>query len=143
MSTIAEIKARLLAEDTPFTIVRGATGLAQVKDRPDGILPVAFVLSAREVSAENSRATGAILQRQERDVMVVIVAEDLGDADGDAVQDELERLKTWCRTQLIGFKPTDMVDLITHVEGNVVEARNGCVWFEDTFSAPIYLKETT
>lgn len=143
MSTIPEIKARLLAAPTLFTMVRGATSLAQVKDRPDAVLPVAYVLSAREVSGDNTRMTGNILQLQERDVMVVIVAEDLGDADGDTVIDPLEALKSFVRGRLIGFKPTDMVTPITHVGGEVVQAVAGTVWFEDTYSAPIYLKEQT
>lgn len=143
MSTIPEIKARLLVAGTPFSFVKGATALAQVKDRPAGTLPVAYVLSAREVTAENTRVTGRVLQRQERDVMVVIVAEDLGDADGDVTQDALEALKAWGRAQLIGFKPSDMKDPITHVSGEVVQAVAGCVWFEDVYSAPIYLTEAT
>lgn len=141
MSTIAEVKARLVVQPTPFSMVKGATALAQVKDRPDATLPVAYVLSAKEVSDTNTRMTGNILQRQERDVMVVIVAEDLGDADGDVVSDQLEELKAFVRARVIGFKPTDMVEVITHVGGEVVQAVAGCVWFEDTFSAPVFLKE--
>jgi hypothetical protein len=143
VSTIPEIKARLQQPGTPFTYVRGATALSQVKDKPEGIGPWAFVLATKEVSAETSRATGKVMQRQERDVMVVIVVENLGDPDGDAVIDPLEGLKTFVRDQLIGFKPTDMNSVITHVEGEVVEAVSGCVWFQDTFSAPIYLTEKT
>lgn len=141
MSTIPEIKARLLVAGTPFAAVRGATSLAQVKDRPEGTLPQAFVLAPRDVSGENTRAIGPVLQRSERDVMVVIVLEDLGDADGDTALDPLEDLKGWVRDQLIGFVPTDMNEPITHVGGEVVEARAGVVWFEDSFAAPVYLKE--
>lgn len=141
MSTVSEIKLRLLEDGTPFTMVRGATSLAKVKDRPDAVLPVAYVLVAKEASAANDRATGKSLQRQERDVMVVIVCEDVSDADGDATADELETIKAWVRSKLIGFRPTDMKEKITHVAGEVVEAIAACVWFEDTFSAPTYLEE--
>ena len=142
MSSLPEIKAQLGGAGSPFTFVRGATSMAQVKgDRPEAVLPVAYVLSAKEVTADNPRATGSVLQKQERDIMIVIVVEDLGDADGDTVQDPLEDLKAYVRGKLLGFKPTDMVDRITHVGGEVVEAASGCVWFADTFSAPIYLKE--
>ena len=143
MSTVAEIKARLLEAGTPFSYVRGATSLAQVKDRPPGVLPVAYVLAARAVSAENGRATGRIRQRQERDIMVVIVAEDLGDADGDAVQDPLEALKDYVRAQLLGWAASDMVEPITHVSGEVAQAVAGCVWFEDVWSAPIFITEAS
>lgn len=144
MSTVPEIKARLRADPTPFSAVLGATSLAQVKgSMPDAVLPVAYVLATREVSAENARATGSVMQLTERDVSIVIVAEHLGDADGGDVADPLEDLKTFVRGRLLGFKPTDMVDIVTHVEGEVIEAVGGAVWFADTFSAPIYLKETT
>lgn len=141
MSTIAEMKARLLESATPFSFVKGATELAQVKDRPPGQLPCAYVLTAKDVSAPNERATGSMLQRQERDVIVVYVLEDLGDADGDTVQDPLEAVKAFARGRLIGFVPTDMEEPISHVAGEIVQAVNGTVWFEDTFSAPTYLRE--
>lgn len=143
MSTIPEIKARLMETGTPFTAVLGATSFAQVKDRPSAVLPVAYVFVAEEETAENQRATGSVLQRSERDVAVVIVAEHLGDADGADVADPLEELKTFVRSRLLGFQPTDMVDVVTHVRGAVIEAADGVVWFADTFSAPIYLKETS
>lgn len=144
MSSIAEIKARLIEAGTPFSSVKGATALAQVTDRPAGVLPVAFVLVSKDVSAENARATGPVLQRMERDIMVVTVCEDLRDAGGDAVIDELEAVKAFVRAKLIGFLPTDMAaagEPITHIAGEVVEAIGGCVWHQDTFSAPIYIKE--
>jgi len=141
MSTIAEIKARLAGTGTPFRLVEGATALAQLKDDRPNAMPAAFVLIAKEATDDNERMTGTVLQRSERDVMVVIVTEDLADPLGDAAADALESLKTFVRGKLLGFVPTDMVEPITHVAGEVVEARAGAVWFEDTFSAPIYLKE--
>ena len=143
MSTISEIKLRLLEASTPFTLVKGATALAQVKDRPDAVLPVAYVVATKEISAENMRATGRTMQRTERDIMIVIVCEDLGDSDGDTVQDPLEELKTFVRGKLLGFVPSDTAgEPLTHVGGEVIEAASGCVWFADTFSAPTYLQET-
>jgi hypothetical protein len=145
MTSVAEIKARLLGAGTPFVAVKGATALAQVKDKPASGLPVAFVLVSKDVSAENARVAGPVLQRMERDIMVVTVCEDRGDADGDAVIDQLEAIKTFVRGKLIGFLPTDMVaagEPITHVAGEVVEAVAGCVWHQDVFSAPIYIEET-
>lgn len=142
MSAIEEFKARLLQAPTPFTYVRGATALSQVKDRPPGVLPVAFVLTAREVSAANTRMTGKVLQRSERDITVVIVCEDLGDADGDQVQDQLETLKAFNRSRLIGFLPSDGIgEPVTHVSGEMVQATGGTCWFEDVFSSPTHLIE--
>lgn len=143
MSTVAEIKALLVATGK-FGAVLGATSYAQIKgNRPDAVLPAVYVLVTEETSAENSRATGRVMQRTERDIALVHVVEHLGDADGADVVDPLEDIKATGRAALIGFKPTDMVEVITHVHGEVLEAGSGIVWFADTFSAPIYLKETT
>jgi hypothetical protein len=145
MSTVSDVRDRLLEAGTPFTTVLGATALARVKEghRPEGVtLPVCFVLMMREVTADNERATGSIFQRSERDLMCVYVVDDvsndLGAASADLIEDVI---KPWVRGKLIGFVPTDMVDPITHVGGEITEARESAVWFEDTFSAPIYIQE--
>lgn len=141
MSTISEIKAKLLETGTPFAAVSGATALAAVKDRPTGTLPQAFVLTAKEAAGENERATGPVRQRVERDILVVLVCEDLGDADGDRANDQIETLTAWTKTKLVGFTPTDMRLPVTYVGGEIVETHAGCAWFEQTFAAPIYLTQ--
>ena len=144
MSAVSEIKLRLLAAPTPFTAVLGATSLAQIKDggKPEPAAPVAYVLTAREASADNERMTGSVLQRSERDILVAIYTEHLGDPMGGDAEDELEALKAFVRTRLIGWSTTDMNgEPITHVAGEVADARAGGVWFEDTFSAPTYIQE--
>lgn len=143
MSTIPEIKARLGTPGTPFTVVLGATSFAQIKDRPNATLPVAYVFVSEEATSENQRATGRIMQLSQRDVAVVYVLEHLADADGDDAADQLEDIKAYGRGGLIGFMPSDMVEPITHVRGSVLEAADGVVWYADIFSAPTYLKETT
>jgi hypothetical protein len=145
VSTVDEAKARLLVAPTLFTSVQGAVSLAQLKDggKPAGKAPVAFVLMAREAAAENSRATGPVYQRNERDLVVVIYAEHLGDRHGGDVVDQVEQLKAFVRGRLIGWQTTDMDEAITFVGSEVVEARGGGVWFEETFAAPTYIEETT
>jgi hypothetical protein len=138
---IAEIQNRLLtAPNTPFAIVEGATQLAQVKDRPTA-LPAAYVLILQEASAPTSRAMGPVLQRTEADIGVIIVTENVGDARGDAVSDDLELLKRFVRQQLIGFVPEGVDDPIEHVSGEIIKARSGTVWFQDVFGAAYYQEE--
>lgn len=143
MSDLHEFKARLLLPGTPFFNVRGATSLAQVKDRPNGPLPQAFVLVAEDMAQDNTRATGGVLQRLERDLSVVIVAEHLGDADGADVQDPLEALKAYVRAQLLGWQSSEMTDVTTYVRGETMEAVDGCVWFNAVYSAPQYIEEAS
>ncbi|MBN9335627.1 hypothetical protein [Devosia sp.] len=141
MSDFGQIKARLMEPGTPFFSVRGATSMAQVKARPEGPLPQAFVVSAEEMAGDNQRATGGVLQALERDIAVVIVVEHLGDADGADAVDPLEEIKEYVRAQLLGWQTTEMVDVITYVRGETMEAVDGCVWFAAIYSAPQYIEE--
>tara|TARA_A100001391_G_scaffold50885_1_gene30951 strand:- start:31111 stop:31539 length:429 start_codon:yes stop_codon:yes gene_type:complete len=140
MNIVDAFKARLLEGDTIFRIVEGAAELAQVKDRPHAT-PAAFVLVAREVSGESERMSGPVLQRMERDVMVVTVIDDKSLPRGGATSDDVEAAKAFVRGRLIGWEPEGVDEPITHVSGEISEARGGYVWHEDTFSAPTYLQE--
>lgn len=143
MSDLSEIKQRLMETGTLFFSVRGATSMAQVKDRPAGSLPQAFVLVPEDVASESERMTGPVRQRLERDVAVVMVLEHRGDADGADVVDPLEELKDYVRTKLLGWKTSQMVEVITYVRGETMEAVGGCVWFAAIYSAPRYIKEAS
>lgn len=132
---IAEIRAQLLVDGTPFALVEGAVALAQVKDRPTA-MPAAFVIPLRDASSANQRATGGVLQATAADIGVVIIFENLGAPLGDPSVDELEALKNWVRAQLIGFEIEDC-DPIEHIEGELVKARSGVVWWQETFGTSI------
>ncbi|MBI1246160.1 MAG: hypothetical protein GC202_14255 [Alphaproteobacteria bacterium] len=140
MTTVDEIRTRLGSLNL-FKTVEGAAELAAVKDKPKAS-PVAYVFVGREQSGENTRGTGGVLQRVERDISVVIVTSNLSDRLGAAAAAEIEALKTSVRASLIGWTPASMVEPLTHVNGELVEARDGFVWFEDVFSAPSYLEAT-
>ncbi|QIO60686.1 phage tail terminator protein [Rhizobium leguminosarum] len=128
---IAEVRQQLLVNGTPFALVEGAVALAQVKDRPTA-MPAAFVIPLRDASSANQRATGGVLQATAADIGVVIIFENLGAPLGDPSVDELEALKNWVRAQLVGFE-IEGCDPIEHIEGELVKARSGVVWWQETF----------
>ena len=140
--TLPDFKARLIAPGTPFSAVKGATSMSQAGDRP-AVLPAAYVVVVREVAEPNSRMTGPVLQRVERDIAVVYVVEHLGDADGADAVDPLEEVRNWGKAQLVGWSPAGAADPVTFVGGEAIEAADGAVWFADTFSAPYYLTEAS
>ena len=130
---IAEIKNILLtAADTPFRLVEGTVALAQLKDRPLG-MPAAYVLPVSSASGENKRMND-VLQMTEEHVAVVIIFENLSAPLGDATTDELEILFKWVRDQLIGVILSPFYKAIEHVSGELVKARGGVVWWQETFS---------
>jgi len=129
---IAEIQARLRdATGTPFAMVEGALAMAQVKDRPTA-MPAAYVIPLRDASERNQRGMGGMLQKTEADIGVVFIFENLAAPLGDPAVDELEALKTWVREQLLGLEIGDC-DPIEHIEGELVKARAGVVWWQETF----------
>ncbi len=138
---IADIQSRLRdAPGTPFALVSGAVDLAQVRDHPPA-LPAAFVVILREASSDNERATGPILQRTAADIGVVLVFEHLGSPLGDPAADALETLRGWVRRHLVGFLPADAADPLEHVEGELVKARGGTVWWQETFGTAYFSQE--
>ena len=129
---IAEIQTKLReTAGTPFALVEGAISLAQIKDRPTA-MPAAYVIPLRDSSDRNQRMTGGVLQMTAADIGVVIIFENLAAPIGDPSVDELEALKRWVREQLIGFEAPDF-DPIEHIEGELVKARSGVVWWQETF----------
>lgn len=141
MSVVAEIIARLLEAPTPFALVEGAAALSQVKDIPPAS-PAAYVIETEDASAENERATGH-LQRNEADIAVVVVASNFTDPRGGAAAGDVEALKGFVRSRLIGWETPSAADPIGHVGGRLTRARGGAVWFEDTFSATSWLEATS
>lgn len=129
---IAEIQSKLRDVDgTPFALVAGAVALAAVKDRPNN-MPAAFVIPLNQTSGGNQRGTGGMLQVTAADIGVVIIFEQLAAPLGDPAADELEALMGWVRGQLVGFEIEDC-DPIEHIEGELVKARSGVVWWQERF----------
>lgn len=135
---IAEIKARLLEAGTPFSIVEGANQLAQVEKRPPAT-PAAYVFISGEKSGANQRATSGILQKQAIALSVMLISENLGAAEDS--QRDIEALKDFVRAKLLGFEVPDFTPL-EHIEGELVQAKDGTVWFEDVYGSTRYLEQT-
>lgn len=139
---IAEIKAILHgAVDTPFAIVEGTVALAQLQDRPVA-MPAGYVLPVSSASGENRRMNG-VLQMTEEHIGVVIIFENLSSPIGDAATDELEALFRWVREQLVGVVLSPLYKAIEHVSGELVKARGGVIWWQETFSITHFQVEKT
>ncbi len=136
---ITEIKARLSEPGTPFSIIEGANQLAQVEKRPPAT-PAVYVFISGEKSSPNQRATFGLLQKQAVVLSTMIITENLGGAD-DAQRD-IEALKTFVRSKVLGFSVGEFSPL-EHIEGELVQAKDGMVWFEDVYGTSQYLETDT
>ncbi|MBG6160531.1 hypothetical protein IWQ54_000181 [Labrenzia sp. EL_195] len=141
MSLVSEIREHLKTGQTIFKIVAGAIEFSQI-DKQHLASPAAYVMVPEDASSENTRMTG-VLQRLETDIAVLIVVENLSGPFGEAAGDDLENLKSFVRTRLIGFVPPSATEPITHVSGELIKASGGTVWFEDRFSVPSYLEHSS
>ncbi|MEM6381651.1 MAG: hypothetical protein AAF739_03180 [Pseudomonadota bacterium] len=140
MSFIPAMVDRLLQPGTPFLAVQGAIDFASIKSHNLGS-PSAYLFAKDEASGDNERMTGPVLQRLESDVAVVIVVQNVTDAVMGAAADELEPLKTYVRSKLIGFVPDGLDEPIVHVSGQLITAANSTVYFEDVYGVTSYLQE--
>lgn len=137
---VAEIIDRLRAEAMPpFALVEGAAELAAIGGGAPMAQPAAYVFLGEEASAENDRI-GALLQRTDCGISIVIVAGNVSDARGAAAAGDIEALKTAVRSCLLGWQPPSADDVITAAGGQMVRVRDGYVWWEMTLATAYYLE---
>lgn len=139
MTIVAEIIARLVDQASPpLALVEGAAELASLGTGAPIATPAAYVFTKEEASAENERING-VLQRTDIDIAVVLVTRNVSDGQGEAAAGDLETVKAAVRPKLVGWQPASADDVITHVGGQLVRARDGYVWWEMTLATAIYL----
>lgn len=137
---VAAIVARLKETGTPFALVAEVADLASVEKRPSAT-PAAYVFIKEDAAGENERMTGPVLQRIEADVAVVLITDNLTDGRMGTASTDIEALKTWTRSKVIGFTPTMIDEPVTYVGGQIVKARSGTVWWEELYGASFYIEE--
>ena len=137
---VADVITRLKEmASPPFRIIAGALELAAVKEQP-AATPAAYVFIESEAAADNETITGAVRQRVEADLAVVIVAGNAVGGAGGALASDLESLKATVRTALVGWQPASSEDVVTFVASELVRAKGGYAACQLTFSAPYYLE---
>jgi hypothetical protein len=141
MSVIPAIIARLKpADGAAFAIVAGAAEFAAIDTVPIAT-PAAYVFTLREASGENARQTGPVLQRIVSDIAVVIITKNVADVAGGAVSADIETLKEWVRSRLVGFVPEGAEEPVEHIAGEILKTKNGTVWWEETFGTASLIEE--
>lgn len=141
MSLNAEIQDQVKATGL-FRLVDGAAAFAALSGEPKA-MPAAYVITELEVSGENERMTGPVLQRTEVDIAVVMITRNVSDNSGGAAAADMEALKAAVRGKLVGYVPTGSQDgePVTHTEGKLLRMKSGVVWQRELFGAAYYQEE--
>ncbi|MCR5855994.1 hypothetical protein [Mesorhizobium sp. J428] len=142
MSAVASIIERLKPDtDAMFAIVEGAGGWAALNGKLPTARPAAYVVTLKEAGGDNERMTGPVMQKLESDIAVIIVTDNVSDPIGGAASDDIEVLKQWVRARLLGFTPAGADEPLIFVSGELLQTRNGSVWWEDVFGNAAYIEE--
>lgn len=144
MTIAADIKARLEAINPQvFRIIGTAAEFASLTGEPKAV-PAIYVVVEGDASSPNERMTGPVLQRTAIDVATVIVTSNVADNTGGVAAGDIEELKKVVRRALIGFVPpsAEEPDPVEHVDGNMLKARNGHVWWRDLYGTNFTQEET-
>ena len=143
MTISADIQQRLKDINPPiFRLVEGTAAFSVLNGEPKAT-PAAYVLVEEELSSDNLRMTGPVLQRTEADFAVIIVTRNVSDNIGGAAADDIEALKIQVRQAIIGFVPPSSAagEPLIHVSGNLLKAKSGAVWQREVFGTADYQEE--
>lgn len=143
MTISKDIQQRLKDIDpAPFRIVDGTVAFSALNGEPKAT-PAAYVLVEEEISGDNLRMTGNVLQRTESDFAVIIITRNVSDNTAGAAADDIEVLKEKVRRAIIGYVPSSSVsgEPLIHVSGNLLKAKSGSVWQREVFGAADYQEE--
>lgn len=102
----------------------------------------AFVIPMREFAQENERTTGTYSQQMTTLFAVMIGIRAINDRLGSSINDRLARAIQEIRKSLIGFEPTNDLEPISFIEGEIVAfLRGGAFWMEQYRTGYLYEQE--
>lgn len=136
---MTETIARLVASAPTLKLVEGAAEYAALKaNPPDSRRPAAFVVPLSEVAGPNV-LVNAVRQRVAAQLGVVFAVGSLRDPRGEQARLDLEAVRAEARTALLGWAPTASHDPFEFLRGDLVDLRDGVVWWQDRYSSAFYI----
>jgi len=136
VNPIASIEARLLDPslgEPVFRQVGGAADLAELQKKRPAAVPAIFIFPGEELSEENERATGPILQNTSYQFKLVIVTRNLADRRGGKAAGDVWELKEDAKRRLVGWTPEGMEEPLENGGGRVTGFVDGDVYWEHDF----------
>lgn len=102
----------------------------------------AFVVPMREFAQENERTTGTYSQQMTTLFAVMIGIRAINDRLGNTINDRLARAIKEVRKALVGWEPSEDLEPISFIEGEIVAfLRGGAFWMEQFSTGYLYEQE--
>lgn len=123
-----------------FRVMAGAAEFASLPpNKPPPALPAAYVVPLDELAGA-VRAMNITSQNVKAQVGVVIVVGALQDAKGGQAVADLQTARAAVRGALYGVEPAADHEPFTFVQGELLRAGGGLVWWQDTFETEFQLR---
>lgn len=137
---LAPIIERLRGEVSALRFVGGAADLPAATEELKQT-PAAFVIPLTDAATRNADATGSVTQQITARFGVLLAAQNLRDARGEAALTTLEPLRLAVREALVGWVPAGFEDPCEIVAGRIMSLSDRVLWWQDDFlSMFIYRK---
>lgn len=134
---VDRLKAISINGSPAFMKVSGAANLAVAMEDMK-IPPVAYVIPLADVAKPNSLLGMAVEQHVIERFGVVLAVRNLRDILGDAVNSDLENLRTLTISTLQGFQPSNEYDPIQYGGGRILKLDVSTIWWQTEFITGYY-----
>lgn len=102
----------------------------------------AFIVPMREFASENERTTGTYSQQMNTLFAVMIGIRAINDRLGSTINDRLAKAIKEVRKSLVGWQPSEDLEPISFIEGEIVAfLRGGAFWMEQFRTGYLYEQE--
>lgn len=126
------ILARIQTQIPSLQSVGIAANLAAIK-KTTIKFPAVFVVPLNHRGSGNRYMTGAVAQKREVRVQIVMAVRNISGAQGGKAITDIEQLTALVDSALFGFCPSQQHDPLMLESGQVVEMINGECWWTDTY----------
>ena len=124
---------QIKSNDTTFKLVGGSADIPSAGQKIK-VFPAAMVIPLADRAAPNTLAGGAISQRVSERFGVMLAVRNVSDAVGLASLTDLEVMRKCVKKLILGWAPSDALDPVTYVGGNLIKLDDDAVlWWLETF----------
>lgn len=134
MSLVRLTIDRLRTQCPQLKDVLPASDLAAIKEQPPLRFPTAYVLAVRESGSGNRYMTGAVAQRRQMTVAIMLLVKNVRDARGGAATTDMDALRILVDDALFGWLPSQEYEPLVFQRGSLMQMHGGELWWQDEYT---------